>query len=69
MEVKTFLETRGGASGSAVLFHGTMIFFNHSTLQNYTRSGSIEGYPYPIHWLNGYDIGMLGDVHLQQMLA
>src|SRR5262249_779280 len=42
------------------LFHGTMIT---STMQNY--HASTQGYP--IDWFNGYDLVMLGDVHLQQI--
>ena len=45
---------------TCALFHGTMI---SAKLQNY--SDSTEGYP--IQWLNGYDIALLGDVHLQQV--
>jgi DNA repair exonuclease SbcCD ATPase subunit/predicted phosphodiesterase len=42
------------------LFHGTI---NGCTLQNYTKSPS----GYPIEWFEGYDIALLGDVHLQQI--
>jgi len=42
------------------LFHGTII---NSKLQNYTES--ISGYPKD--WFKGYDICLLGDIHLQQV--
>jgi DNA repair exonuclease SbcCD ATPase subunit/DNA repair exonuclease SbcCD nuclease subunit len=42
------------------LFHGTI---NNCTLQNYTKSPT----GYPIQWFQGYDIALLGDVHLQQL--
>lgn len=44
------------------LFHGTMI---KSRLQNYKEATSED--TYPISWFNGYDIGILGDIHLQQI--
>ena len=45
---------------TVALFHGTVIACK---LQNYTES--TDGYP--IKWFNGYDVAMLGDVHLQQI--
>ena len=42
------------------LFHGTV---NKCKLQNYKESS--EGYP--LEWLKGHDIILLGDIHLQQM--
>jgi DNA repair exonuclease SbcCD ATPase subunit len=42
------------------LFHGTI---NGCTLQNYMKAP--EGYP--LEWFKGYDVAMLGDVHLQQV--
>lgn len=42
------------------LFHGTI---NGCTLQNYSKSP--EGYP--LSWFDGYDMVLLGDVHLQQI--
>lgn len=44
---------------SVALYHGTL---NGCTLQNYTRSPS----GVPIEWFHGYDVVMLGDVHLRQ---
>ena len=45
---------------TCALFHGTMI---SAKLQNY--SDSSEGFP--VEWLNGYDVAMLGDIHMQQV--
>ena len=45
---------------TCALFHGTML---SAKLQNY--SDSSEGFP--IEWLHGYDVAMLGDIHLQQV--
>ena len=42
------------------LFHGTII---KSTMQNYTKATA----GYPIEWIHKHDIGLLGDVHLQQI--
>jgi len=42
------------------LFHGTM---KQSTLQNYSPAN--DGYP--TDWIKGYDLWLLGDVHLQQI--
>lgn len=42
------------------LFHGTII---NSTLQNYDQSK--EGYP--LNWFDGFDLVLLGDVHLRQV--
>jgi hypothetical protein len=44
---------------TVALFHGTI---NGCTLQNYARSP--QGYP--IEWFEGYDLVLLGDVHLRQ---
>jgi DNA repair exonuclease SbcCD ATPase subunit/DNA repair exonuclease SbcCD nuclease subunit len=45
---------------TVALFHGTI---NGCTLQNYTKSPS----GYPLQWFNGYDIVLLGDVHMRQI--
>jgi len=42
------------------LFHGTMI---NSKLQTYKPS--TEGYP--LDWIKGYDVWLLGDIHMQQV--
>ena len=42
------------------LFHGTV---NGCTLQNYAKSPT----GYPMEWFKGYDLTLLGDVHLQQL--
>ena len=42
------------------LFHGTVI---SAKLQNYTDSST----GYPLEWFKGYDLALLGDVHLQQV--
>jgi DNA repair exonuclease SbcCD ATPase subunit len=42
------------------LFHGTVI---NSTLQNYSESTS----GYPLKWFNGYELLLLGDIHLRQI--
>jgi len=42
------------------LFHGSII---NSTLQNYTSL--TKGYP--LDWFKGYDLLLLGDIHLQQI--
>lgn len=42
------------------LFHGTV---TKSRLQNYQETN--EGYP--LEWIKGYDIILLGDIHLQQL--
>lgn len=48
-----------GVGITVALFHGTI---NGCTLQNYARSP--QGYP--IEWFEGYDLVLLGDVHLRQ---
>ncbi len=48
-----------GASVTVALFHGTI---NGCKLQNYARSP----HGYPIEWFDGYDLVLLGDVHLRQ---
>jgi predicted phosphodiesterase len=42
------------------LFHGTII---NSSIQNYSKSKD----EYPIDWINGHDLCLLGGVHLQQI--
>jgi DNA repair exonuclease SbcCD ATPase subunit/DNA repair exonuclease SbcCD nuclease subunit len=42
------------------LFHGTII---NSVMDNYTTSTT----GYPIDWFNGYDITLLGDIHLRSL--
>ena len=44
------------------LFHGTII---QSKLQNYSES--TQGVP--LEWFSGFDLGLFGDVHLQQIHA
>lgn len=43
------------------IFHGTII--EHSLLDNY--SNALSGVP--LEWFTGYDYGMFGDIHLQQV--
>lgn len=45
-----------------ILFHGTII---RSRLQNYSES--VQGFP--LDWFSDFDLGMFGDVHLQQIHA
>jgi DNA repair exonuclease SbcCD ATPase subunit/DNA repair exonuclease SbcCD nuclease subunit len=42
------------------LFHGTII---QSTLQNYSESTT----GYPLKWFDGYELLLLGDIHLRQI--
>lgn len=50
----------GNIQHKIALFHGTVI---NSTLQNYDQSK--EGYP--LEWFDGFDLVLLGDVHLRQI--
>ncbi len=43
------------------LFHGSVV---HAKLQN---GMTCEGHGYPLEWFNGYDLVLLGDIHLQQV--
>ena len=59
-ELPTFpIPPTGRHDISVALYHGTL---NGCTLQNYTRSPS----GVPVEWFDGYDVVMLGDVHLRQ---
>jgi len=54
-----FPSAQTDVSLNVALFHGTIV---KCKLQNYSQS--VEGVP--LRWFEGYDIAMLGDVHLRQ---